>query len=72
MQNKRDFERWFRAEILPEIRAMEREFTLNSGQVNKRFTVDRPMRRESWNNLIDAMVKEKELPIHAMDWTCPW
>ncbi len=72
MPNKREFERWFRAEIMPEIRAMEKQYTAGSEQVNKRFTVDRPMRREAWNNLIDSMVKDRELPIHAMDWECPW
>jgi hypothetical protein len=72
MRTKREFERFFRAEIMPEIRSMEKWYTANSGQVNKRVFVDVPLRRESWNNLIDAMVKDGSLPICAMDWECPW
>jgi len=32
---------------------------------------DGPARREAWNDLIDSMVKDNVLPLHAMDWSLP-
>ena len=62
MQTKKDFEKFFRAEILPEIRE----------QYERDNRIDCPARREAWNNIIDAMVTDNELPKRAINWSCPW
>ena len=71
-RTKRDFEKYFRREVLPFIRDMERKNTQASGQVNKRYIIDYPMRREEWSNIIDSLVKDRELPNCAVNWICPW
>jgi len=65
MRTKKDFLKFFRAEILPEIQKMEKEYF-------GRPSIDHPLRREEWNNIIDAMVTDRELPKHAIEWSCPW
>jgi len=57
---KKNFEKIFRREYLPMIRREESR------------GIDYPLRRESWNNLIDALVKDGDLPGKANDWVCPW
>ena len=32
---------------------------------------DIPARRETWNNYIDALVQDRQLPRHAVNWSCP-
>lgn len=63
MKTKKEFEKWFRAEVMPYVRAKEAEYN---------HRLDLPLRREEWNNTIDAMVKGRELPKRAYDWFCPW
>lgn len=66
MKTKKEFEQYFRLEILPSIKAKESEYKTG------RYSVDLPMRREAWNNLIDCMVKDNQLPKRSIDWECPW
>jgi len=61
--NKKEFEKHFRQEFLPIIREIEQE----NGN-----GVDRVMRNEEWNNVIDSMIKEGTLPDRAQDWTSPF
>ena len=61
IRTKREFEKYFRAEILPAIRA----------EYEQDGRIDYPARRETWNNLVDAMAQDREIPRHA-DWICPW
>jgi len=61
-RNKKEFESYFRQEILPIIRrAYEQD-----------GRVDYPASREVWNNEIDALVKEGMLPKRAEEWVPPW
>jgi len=60
--NKRKFESFFRAEILPDIRE----------QYEQDRRIDYPARREAWNNLTDDMVRSGYLPQRAYEWVCPW
>ena len=62
-KTKKEFEKHFRAEILPIIKAKESEYTNG---------VDTVMRREAWNDYIDSLVKDRQLPKKAMDWSAPW
>lgn len=66
-KTKKQFEVFFRAEILPDLKSQEREW---QGKVNA--SIDYPLRREAWNNLIDSMIKERELPAYAENWCAPW
>ena len=63
MKTKKEFEKYFRQETLPAIRREEQNYGPG---------IDYPMRREEWNNIIDMMVTNKELPKRALDWSCPW
>lgn len=65
--NKKDFLVYFKAEYLSGIKRQEIEW---QGTYNT--TIDRPFRRETWNNLIDSYVRDRQLPRKAMDWCCPW
>jgi len=62
---KKDFEKFFRQEVLPAIREKEKE-------INKRGHMDVYSRREAWNNLVDSMERAGELPHHAIEWDPPW
>lgn len=62
IRTKADFLRYFRTDVLPAVRE----------QYEQDRSVDVPARRETWNNLIDAMVQDRELPRHAVAWVCPW
>ena len=64
-KTKKEFESYFRQEVLPELQKKEREYFRKS-------SVDIPLRREEWNNLIDALVEDGQLPKRALDWYCPW
>lgn len=59
MMKKSEFERVFRAEILPDLIRAERG------------RVDRPMRREAWNDAIDSFIRDGLLPLRAGDWLHP-
>lgn len=61
-KNKKQFQEYFKANVLPHIKGVYEQ----SGHM------DRPARREEWNNMIDAMVDAGELPKRALDWSCPW
>ena len=61
-KTKKEYLRYFRSEVLPLIRE----------QFEQDGRIDRPARRETWNNDIDALVEDRQLPKHAIDWTCPW
>lgn len=65
-KTKKEFEKYFRSEILPFIKAEESKYVVN------RFSVDYPMRREEWNNLIDILIKDRQLPQYAENWCAPW
>ena len=60
---KKGFEAFFRKNRLPTIKDVEK---LCGGNV------DKPLRREEWNNIIDTLVQEKHLPKRAIEWDCPW
>lgn len=62
-KTKKDFEKYFRAEILPLIKEVE----LKQGN-----GIDACMRREEWNNLIDMYIKDRQLPRIAENWIAPW
>jgi len=59
---RRDFESYFRREILPYIR--------DRFEPDRR--IDYPARREAWNDHIDALLQDGELPDRASEWRCPW
>ncbi len=58
---KPQFEEYFKENVLPfVIRKYERD-----------GVPDRPARREEWNNTVDFMIKEGQLPESAGNWTHP-
>src|SRR5919109_4494056 len=57
---KRQFEEMFREEIMPGL--VERE---------RAGFPDKPMRREAWNNAVDAYIRDRALPEAAGNWTHP-
>ena len=59
---KVDFERYFKDEVIPQILSIEAD---QSGRP------DRPLRRESWNNMVDAWIQDGELSERAYDWSHP-
>lgn len=61
-RTKRDFEQYFREEVLPTTRAMFEQ--------DRR--VDVTARREAWNDTIDLLLKDGALPPRAEQWICPW
>lgn len=65
-KTKKQFEAYFRSIDLVEIRRQERRYKTG------RFSIDYPMRREAWNNLIDYLLKDNQLPVRAEDWISPW
>lgn len=65
MKTKKEFLKYFKAEILPKIQKMEKEYF-------GKPSIDYPLRREEWNNIIDSMVQDRDLPKHAINWSCPW
>jgi len=60
---KKEFEKYFRDEIVPQLKEQERQYMTG---------VDVPLRRETWNNITDALVTEEELPRKAREWNPPW
>lgn len=55
------FEAFYREEVLPGIvRMYERD-----------GRPDYAARREAWNDTVDSMVRDGELPDSAMDWSLP-
>ena len=56
-----DFERAFREEVLPLIRANNETLT----------GPDYPLRREVWNDMIDAYVEDGSLSLDAIDASLP-
>ena len=62
MMKKSDAEDYFKECYMPCIRTKEAE---QSGGV------DKPRRRTDWNDYIDAMVKDNQLPEAAYDWVTP-
>jgi hypothetical protein len=60
---RKDFIVIFKQDFMPQIKAEENRYQPG---------IDYPLRRETWNNLIDSLVKGLELPAYAMDWACPW
>jgi len=60
MKTKKEFQDFFKTEILPHLGEKP-----GPG-------IDRPMRREAWNNTIDGMLRDGELPKRAEEWACPW
>ena len=59
--NKTQFDKFFRAEIMPAIREYEKPYTRK----------DRILRTEEYNNLVDAYVRERILPSRAVNWRIP-
>lgn len=60
--NKREFESFFRSEILPSVRA----------RFEQDGIVDHVARNEEWNTIVDMMVQDGELPQRAVNWVSPW
>ena len=59
--NKKEFAKYFKREILPEVKEIERE-----------NYIDKPLRAETWNNLLDSLYKDNQVPEYALDWVCPF
>lgn len=59
---KKDFAAMFRSEIMPMVRDQEKEW--GGG-------VDGPLRRETWNNMVDSYMQDGVLPRSAGDWAHP-
>ena len=64
-RTKPQFEALFRSEIMPGVWRWEAK-----SQDGWRWA-DGPMRREEWNNTVDALVQSRELPERARNWTHP-
>jgi len=62
-KNKKEFEEFFRREVMPIIRSQEAQYMEG---------MDIPLRREEWNNMIDSYVTDEMFPKRALDWSCPW
>ena len=58
--NKKGFEKYFRKNILPEIKKQE-----HAG-------VDHIRRAQAWVIQIDYLVKDNQLPQRAESWLSPW
>jgi len=63
IRTRKEFIGYFRTEIMPGIREQERE---------QGFGADNPLRAETWNNLTDSMVKDRQLPRCALNWDNPF
>ena len=63
IKTKKEFEKYFRREFLPLIKEEEKKYGPG---------IDRPLRREEWNNMIAMWVESKELPPKALSWDPPW
>jgi hypothetical protein len=63
MKTKKEFEKFFRREVLPYIKEQEQKYGPG---------IDRPWRRKEWVNTIDVLIRDGELPEHASEWSCPW
>jgi len=62
MTKKQALQIW-RSEILPGIRAVEKE---------QRGGIDYPMRREEWNNWTDSLCKDGQITLHQYEtWIHP-
>jgi hypothetical protein len=66
-KTRRDFIRHFKAEYLSALKQQEAAW-----QERTNPTIDYPYRREYWNNLIDSLVRDNQLPKQAIDWVAPW
>jgi hypothetical protein len=62
MITRKEFIIYFRENILPEIKK----------QYETDGKPDYPARAETWNNLTDAMVRDRELPKCALNWDNPF
>ena len=61
----------FKATILPSILQKEAEYYVASGG---KYSIDKPMRREAWNNFVDALCKDRRITQSACDnddWSTP-
>jgi hypothetical protein len=61
-RTKKEYLRYFKSEVLPFIRE----------QYEQDRRVDYTARRETWNNDIDSLVRDRQLPQRAINWVCPW
>ena len=61
--NKAEFTKCFRSDVMPKIRETERA---------QGGSADYPLRAETWNNMVDALVTDRELPRVALNWGCPF
>jgi hypothetical protein len=61
-KTKKQFEAYFKSEILPHVKT----------QYEQDNRIDYPARREEWNNCIDELLKNRQLPRNAENWCCPW
>lgn len=62
IKTKAEFVKYFREEIMPSIKASEKEVGFP----------DYPMRAEAWNNLTDSLVTDRQLPKAALNWDNPF
>jgi hypothetical protein len=62
MKTKKEYMQYFKENILPHIKA----------EYEQDGRIDYPARREAWNNDIDCLVRDRQLPQRAIDWVCPW
>jgi len=61
----------FKETILPSILQKEAEYYVSS---DGKYSVDKPMRREAWNNFVDSLCKEGRITQNACDdddWSTP-
>lgn len=66
-KTKKEFQQYFKSELLPMCVEQEKQW-----QNTQRPTIDRPLRRETWNNVIDELIRDRQLPKHAENWCAPW
>ena len=61
MSEKKEFKK-YEEQIIP---LLQESFEYNGN-------IDYPARRQAWNDLIDILIQDGNLPEKAKDWICPW
>ena len=65
-KTRKEFIKYFNAEIMPSIREIEASYKRG------RYSVDYCLRSQEWINLIDSLVRDRQLPKQAIDWCYPF
>lgn len=62
-KTRKQFVDYFRTEVMPTVRMTEK---------SQGGGIDNPLRCETWNNLVDSMVTDRQLPRCATRWDNPF